>query len=86
MRINRFITLTLIVLAFTLSGCAEYRALVGAYGAEGVDAALEVAEYGVCKVPSVGALERKYHLYSNPQDPRAKGWSGFCFPNAATVE
>ena len=71
--------IVLLVSIIVLSGCAEYRALVGSYGAEAADAQLEAAEWSECKLPSAGALERRYSLYSDPSNPKAKSWRGLCY-------
>ena len=62
----------LIIAIVFLSGCAEYRALVSTYGEEGADAQLEMSEWGLCKVPSSGALERRYHLFTDPTNPKSQ--------------
>ena len=62
-----------------LSGCAEYRAIIATNGAEGADATLETAEWSHCKLPSAGALERKYQLFTNPTGPKSESWRGLCY-------
>ena len=72
----------LIASLLLLTGCAEYRALIGSYGAEGADAQLESAEWAECKLPTAGALERRYSLYSDPGGPKAVAWRGLCYGTA----
>ena len=74
--------LTLAVLL--LSGCAEYRAIIATNGAEAADAQLEAAEWSECKLPSAGALERKYQLFTNPGGPKAASWRGLCYGKTHT--
>ena len=69
----------LLSLLVVLSGCADYRALVGSRGAEAADVALQDAEWVVCKASTAGALERKYALYSDTGGPKAISWRGLCY-------
>lgn len=69
----------LIITMVFISGCAEYRTLIGSYGAESADAALESSEWGVCKAATAGALERRYSLYSDTSGPKATAWRGLCY-------
>ncbi len=71
-------TLLLISVLF-LSSCAEFRSLVATNSAEGADAALESAEWTLCKASSAGSLERRYHLYSEPESGKAVGWRWLCY-------
>lgn len=69
----------LVAVLILLSGCAEYRTLISSYGSEGADATLESAEWTLCKAATGGALERRYHLYSDPTNQKAQGWAGLCY-------
>ena len=69
----------LLSLLVVLSGCDEYRAMVGTYGAGAADAQLEASEWAECKLPSAGALERRYSLFSDPSNPKATSWTGLCY-------
>ena len=71
--------LAISVALMALTGCAEYRAIIAANGAEGADATLETAEWSHCKLPSAGALERKYQLFTNPAGPKSESWRGLCY-------
>ena len=68
----------LIITLIFLSGCAEYRALIAVNGAESADATLESAEWTLCKAATGGALDRRYHLFTDPKGPRAQGWVNLC--------
>jgi len=70
--------LLVIILLFGLGGCTQYRTLIATNGAKSADAALEAAEWGMCKLATGGALERRYHLFSDPGNPRAEGWVKVC--------
>ena len=71
--------IVIISVIILLSGCAEYRAIVGSRGAEAADAALHDSEWVVCKAASAGALERRYNLYSDTTGPKAEAWLGLCY-------
>jgi len=68
----------LITLIYTLVGCSGCRAVIGARGAESADVALEPAEWALCKLPTGGALERRYNLFTHPSGKKARGWVGLC--------
>ena len=72
----RIIVISALIL---LTGCAEYRAIVGVRGAEAADIALHDGEWIVCKVSTAGALERRYSLYSDTTGPKAEAWLGLCY-------
>ena len=76
--------LAISVALMALTGCAEYRAIIAANGAEGADATLETAEWSHCKLPSAGALERKYQLFTNPTGPKSESWRGLCYGEAGS--
>ena len=71
--------LVVIALLVALAGCAEYRAVIGARGAEAADAALQDSEWMVCRASTAGALERKYALHSDPEGLKAKAWRELCY-------
>ena len=70
-----------IIMIITLASCAETRAFISSYGAEGADAQLESAEWTLCKASSAGALERKYMLYSDTNNPKSAAWRNLCYAN-----
>lgn len=67
------------LMLIALSGCAEYRAIVGARGAEAADVALHDGEWVVCKAATAGALERRYNLYSDTEGQKAEAWRRLCY-------
>ena len=69
----------LITMLVFLSACAEYRALIAVNGAESADAALESAEWTICKASTSGALERRYSLFSAPESRKGQGWTMMCY-------
>jgi len=75
----------LILMLVLLSGCAQYRALISVNGAESADAALESAEWTICKAATSGALERRYSLFSAPENRKGQGWAQLCH-NISTKE
>ena len=44
-----------------ISGCAEFRAMVAANGAEASDASLSVAVWEMCNASPVGAVDRRFN-------------------------
>ncbi len=70
---------TIALACIVLSGCVQFRAAVSSRGAEVADAQLESAEWAECKLPSAAALERKYNLFSDPGNPKAKAWRALCY-------
>jgi len=44
-----------------ISGCAEYRAIVGTRGAEASDATLNDALWVICNAVPVGAIKRRFN-------------------------
>ena len=67
------------IMLITLASCAEYRAIVGARGAEAADIALHDGEWVVCKASTAAALERRYSLYSDTAGPKAEAWRKLCY-------
>ena len=70
-----------VIMIITLASCAETRAFISTYGAEGADAQLESAEWAECKLPSAGALERRYNLFSDINNPKSAAWRNLCYAN-----
>ena len=71
--------LFLIALAPLLTGCIGQLTELAKSGAEAADSALLAANIGQCKLPTAGALERKYHLFSNPGGEQAEAWRTLCY-------
>lgn len=66
-----------------LSGCAEFSAVksgLASHGAQAADEELAVAEWGVCKAPTVGAWQRRYGGNSG----KAAGWRMLCGESAVS--
>jgi len=67
------------IMLTALTGCAEYRAIIGARGADAADATLHDGEWVVCKASTAGALERRYSLYSDTSGPKSEAWRKLCY-------
>lgn len=79
----------ILIIAFIVmmvSSCQQYRAVVGEYGSQAADDALEVSRWGHCKAATAASLERKYHLYSYPNGPLAIAWRELCYGSNTKAE
>lgn len=73
----------LVLMMLFLAGCAELNAAkagVAVHGARASDTELEVAEWGVCQAPTMGAWQRRY---GNKPD-KIDGWRKLCAKEPAT--
>jgi hypothetical protein len=70
-------TLTILLLAAVMNGCAQFslfKSAVAVEGARVADEALTVSEWGQCEAATVGAIKRRYK--DNPEGLRR--WQEFC--------
>ena len=73
----------LVVFLLLLTGCAEFGAVksgIASHGAKAADEALDVAEWGVCEAPTMGAWQRRYGKDATKVD----GWKQLCTKAVAT--
>jgi hypothetical protein len=75
----------LLLLLALLPGCAEYQVMIAEYGAQAADDSLSAASWTHCQAATAASLERKYHLYSNPNTPLAMAWRELCYGNDEPV-
>lgn len=67
----------ILALVVLFTGCAELSAVksgIATHGASAADDALEAAEWGVCKAPTMGAWQRRYGSLPD----KADGWRRLC--------
>lgn len=75
-----------LITALLLTSCAEWQAAMAKKGSVAADDVLTAAEYAHCELPSAASLERKYHMFSDPNNPKAASWRKTCYGSDDVTE
>ena len=76
----------LIFVVMMVSSCAEWQAAMAKKGSVAADDVLTAAEYAHCELPSAASLQRKYHIFTDPNNPKAASWRLTCYGSDEVVK